>query len=259
MTLDEKLGQLLMVPYFGGFTSDASPEFLELRRQVEQNHIGGLMVHVRAGPLGLERSEAYPAAAVANLLQRRAKIPLLVSGDFEYGTRFRIREGTSFPHAMAVAATGNPEDAYTVGRITALEARAIGAPLIFAPVADVNSDPENPIINMRSFGEDAERVATLVSSIHSRRGRKRRSGHGEALPRPRRHDHRFASGPAPVESDRAHLDRVELTPFRAAVAAGVSAMMTGHLAVPAFEPDPNVPSYIVRKNDHRIAAARDAV
>src|SRR5580698_1708051 len=86
MTLDEKLGQLLMVPYFGGFTSDASPEFLELRRQVEQNHIGGLMVHVRAGPLGLERSEAYPAAAVANLLQRHAKIPLLVSGDFEYGT-----------------------------------------------------------------------------------------------------------------------------------------------------------------------------
>ena len=92
-------------------------------------------------PLGLERSEAYPAAAVANLLQRRAKIPLLVSGDFERGTAIRIREGTSFPHAMAVAATGRAEDAYTMGRITALEARAIGAPLIFAPVADVNSDP----------------------------------------------------------------------------------------------------------------------
>src|ERR1700691_267327 len=150
MTLEEKLGQLLMVPYFGGFTSEGSPEFLELRRQVEQNHVGGLMVHTRTGPLGIERSEAYPAAAVANLLQRRAKIPLLVSGDFERGTAMRVKEGTSFPHAMAVAATGRPEDAYTMGRVTALEARAIGAPLIFAPVADVNSDPDNPIINVRS-------------------------------------------------------------------------------------------------------------
>ena len=131
MTLQEKLGQLLMVPYYGGFTSEESPEFLELRRQVEQNHVGGLMLHTRASPLGIERSEAYPAAAVANLLQRRAKIPLLVSGDFERGTAMRLKEGTSFPHAMAVAATGRPEDAYTMGRITALEARAIGAPLDF--------------------------------------------------------------------------------------------------------------------------------
>jgi len=242
MTLEEKLGQLLMVPYFGGFTSEEGPEFLELRRQVEQNHVGGLMVHVRAGPLGLERSEAYPAAAVANLLQRHARIPLLVSGDFEYGTRFRIRDGTAFPHAMAVAATGRPEDAYTMGRITALEARAIGAPLIFAPVADVNSDPNNPIINIRSFGEDPKCVAELVSAYV--RGVEENGGLATAKHFPGHGDTSVDShlDLPTLQSDRAHLERIELPPFRAAISAGASAIMTGHLAVPALEPDRNVPA-----------------
>ncbi len=206
MTLEEKLGQLLMVPYFGGFTSEESPEFLELRRQVEKNHVGGLMLHTRTGPLGVERSEAYPAAAVANLLQRHAKIPLLVSGDFERGTAMRIKEGTSFPHAMAVAATGRPEDAYTMGRITALEARAIGAPLIFAPVADVNSDPNNPIINIRSFGEDPERVAELVSAYV--RGVQANGGLATAKHFPGHGDTRVDSHMdlPTLQSDRAHLN-----------------------------------------------------
>ncbi len=242
MTLDEKLGQLLMVPYYGGFTSEESPEFLELRRQVEENHVGGLMLHLRTGPQGVERSEAYPAAAVANLLQRRAKISLLVSGDFERGTAMRIQEGTSFPHAMAVAATGQLADAYTVGRITALEARAIGAPLIFAPVADVNSDPANPIINIRSFGEDPERVAEFVASYV--RGVEENGGLATAKHFPGHGDTNIDShlDLPTVPSDRAHLQRVELPPFRAAISAGASAIMTGHLAVPALEPDRNVPA-----------------
>lgn len=242
MTLEEKLGQLLMVPYFGGFTSEESPEFLELRRLVEQNHVGGLMLHTRAGPVGVERSEAYPAAAVANLLQRHAKIPLLVSGDFERGTAMRVNEGTSFPHAMAVAATGRPEDAYTMGRITALEARAIGAPLIFAPVADVNSDPGNPIINIRSFGEDPERVAELVTAYV--RGVEENGGLATAKHFPGHGDTSVDShlDLPTLQSDRAHLERIELPPFRAAISAGASAMMTGHLAVPALEPDAGVPA-----------------
>ncbi len=242
MTLDEKLGQLLMLPYYGGFTSEENPEFLELRRQVEQNHIGGLMLHTRTGPYGVERSEAYPAAAVANLLQRHAKVPLLVSGDFERGTAMRIREGTSFPHAMAIAATGRPEDAYTMGRITALEARAVGAPLIFAPVADVNSDPANPIINMRSFGEDPKRVAEFVSAyVH---GVEENGGLATAKHFPGHGDTNVDShlDLPTVYSNRAHLDGIELPPFRAAISAGAAAIMTGHLAIPALEPDRNVPA-----------------
>ena len=242
MTLEEKLGQLLMLPYHGGFTSEESPEFIELQRQVEQNHIGGLMLHTRSGPMGIERSEVYPAAALANLLQRRAKVPLLVSGDFERGTAMRIQEGTSFPHAMAVAATGRPEDAYTMGRITAIEARAIGAPLIFAPVADVNSDPDNPIINIRAFGEDSERVAEMVAAYV--RGVEENGGLATAKHFPGHGDTSVDShlDLPTVSSDRAHLERVELPPFRAAISAGASAVMTGHLAVPALEPDANVPA-----------------
>jgi len=242
MTLDEKLGQLLMLPYYGGFTSEESSEFLELRRHVEQNHIGGLVLHTRTGPFGIERSEAYPAAAVANLLQRRAKIPLLIGGDFERGTAMRIREGTSFPHAMAIAATERLEDAYTLGRVTALEACAVGAPLIFAPVADVNSNSANPIINMRSFGEDPKRVGEFVAAYI--RGVEENGGLATAKHFPGHGDTDIDShlDLPTVRSNRAHLDRIELPPFRAAIEAGVSAMMTGHLAVRALEPGADVPA-----------------
>jgi beta-N-acetylhexosaminidase len=247
MSLQQKLSQLVTIPCFGRFLSSESAEFHELARQVEQHHIGGLIVHTRPSALGIERSQAYPAAALVNLLQSRARIPLLVASDFERGTAMRLEEGTSFPHAMAVAATGRTEDAYTVGRITALEARSVGVQWIFAPVADVNSDPANPVINMRSFGEDPRRVAAFVAAYV--RGveengalatAKHFPGHGEtnidshlALPT--------------VKSDRAHIESVELVPFRSTISAGVSTIMTGHLAVPALEPAADLPTTFSKK------------
>ena len=242
MTLDEKLGQLLMIACYGGFTSVESPEFQELARAVERMHVGALMIATRSGGLGIERSQVYGTAALVDLLQRRAKIPLLVAGDFERGTAMRLSEGTSFPHAMAVAATGRAQDAYTVGRITASEARAAGVPWVFAPVADVNSDPDNPIINVRSFGEDPERVGTFVSAFvrgveeHGALATaKHFPGHGNT-------DTDSHLDLPTLESDRAQLDRVELAPFRAAIFAGVSTIMTGHIAVPALEPDEHLPT-----------------
>jgi beta-N-acetylhexosaminidase len=242
MTLAEKLGQLVMIPYYGEFTSAESPGFRELVREVTENHVGGLMVHTRTGPFGIQRSQVYPTAALANLLQNRAKIPLLVAGDFERGTAMRLAEGTSFPHAMAVAATGRPEDAYTIGRITALEARAAGAPWVFAPVADINSNPDNPIINIRSFGEEPQHVSACVAAYV--RGVEESGALATAKHFPGHGDTSVDSHldlPA-VHGTRAHLERVELAPFRAAIAAGVSTIMTGHLAVPAFEPDRSVPA-----------------
>jgi beta-glucosidase-like glycosyl hydrolase/CubicO group peptidase (beta-lactamase class C family) len=238
MTLREKLGQMVMIPFFGEFMSAEGEEFQALARAVEEQHIGGLIVHTRFGAMGLERSRAYPTAALLNLLQRRARIPLLVAADFERGTVMRLEDGTSFPHAMAVAATGRPDDAYAVGRVTALEARAAGVQWIFAPVADVNSNPANPIINIRSFGEDPKRVAEFVTEYvrgvqeHGTLATaKHFPGHGNTnvdshldLPT--------------VPSERSTLETVEIVPFRAAIAAGVSTIMTGHLAVPALESDP---------------------
>lgn len=247
MTPREKLGQMLMIYYFGVFTSAESADYKELIHQVEENHVGGLITGTIRGPLGIERGQVYPTAVLNNKLQDHAKIPLLVGSDFESGTSMRIDEGTSFPSAMALAATGDPKVAYTAGKITALEARAAGIHWIFAPDADVNFNPDNPIINIRSFGENPQRVAEFVTQFL--RGveengalatAKHFPGHGDV----NSDSHLIA---ATVPGGRQELERTELVPFRAAIAAGVSSIMPGHLIVPALEPDITVPATLSRK------------
>ena len=247
MSLDEKVGQLVMLACYGGFCPVESAEFQKLARHVEENHVGGLIIATRRGELGIERSQTYPTAALVNNLQGRARVPLLVGADFERGTAMRLEEGTSFPQAMAVAATGNPEDAYTMGKITALEGRAAGVPLIFAPVADVNSNPANPVINIRSFGEDPERVAAFAAAFV--RGVQENGGLATAKHFPGHGDTDVDSHLAlpTVKGDLARLESVELLPFRAAIRAGASAVMTGHLAVPALEPDARLPATLSEK------------
>jgi beta-N-acetylhexosaminidase len=242
MSLDEKIGQMFAVWAHGAFISTESQDYKDLLRDVEEKHIGSFAVQTQGSPLGVVRSQVYPTAVLVNTLQRHAKVPLLVAADFERGTSMRVEEGSSFPHSMAVAATGRPEDAYTMGKITALEARAIGVPWIFAPDADVNSNPENPIINTRSFGEDPARVSEFVAAFV--RGVEENGALATAKHFPGHGDTSTDShlDLPTVSGDRAHLDRVELAPFRAAISAGVSTIMTGHLAVPALEPDPNVPA-----------------
>jgi beta-N-acetylhexosaminidase len=246
MTLREKIGQMLMPYYFGTFTSTESSEYKELLHQVEENHVGGFILGTQRGPLGIERSQVYPTAALTNELQRHAKLPLLIGADFETGTSMRIDEGTSFPSPMAVAAANDPQGAYAIGKITALEARAAGVRWIFAPDADVNNNPDNPIINIRSFGEDpqqvSEYVAQFIHGVEENGGlssAKHFPGHGNVSV-----DSHLSL--ATVPGSRKELEATELVPFRAAIAAGVSSVMPGHLNVPAFEPDPSVPATISR-------------
>ncbi len=242
MSLDEKIGQLFAVWAYGSFLSTESQDYKDLLSDVEEKHIGSFAIQTQGSPLGVTRSQVYPTAVLVNTLQRHAKVPLLVGADFERGTGMRVEEGVSFPYPMAVAATGRPEDAYTMGKITALEARAVGVPWIFAPDADVNSNPENPIINTRSFGEDPARVSEFVAAFV--RGVEENGGLATAKHFPGHGDTSTDShlDLPTVSSDREHLDRVELAPFRAAIAAGASTIMTGHLAVPALEPNPDVPA-----------------
>jgi beta-N-acetylhexosaminidase len=246
MNLREKLGQMLVVTFFGVFDSAESPEYKEVLHQVEDNHVGGLIIVTDRGPLGLERSQVYPTAVITNELQRRAKIPLIVGADFEAGTGMRIDEGTSFPSAMAIAATGDPKLAYEAGKFTALEARAAGVQWIFAPDADVNNKPDNPIINIRSFGEDpasvAEYVVQFVRGVQDNGAlatAKHFPGHGNVGV------DSHISLPV-VPGTRADLEKTELVPFRAAIASGVGSIMPGHLAVPALEPDPELPATLSR-------------
>ncbi len=247
MTLREKIGQMLMVPIFGEFMSSESPEYQEMLRQVDENRVGGLMVHTAPGVRGLRLSQVYPTVALTNELQRRSKIPLLVGADFEGGTAMRLAEGTAFPRQMAIAATGDPSLAYAVGKATAVESRAAGVHWIFAPDADLNNNPQNPIINIRSFGEEPYEVARYVSAYV--RGiqengalatAKHFPGHGNVSV-----DSHLVL--ASVPGTRASLEAMELIPFRAAIAAGVASVMPGHLQVNALDDMPNMPATLSRK------------
>src|SRR5713101_435351 len=242
MTLDEKIGQLLFPTYHGTFTAIDSPAYQQMLHDVRDLHAGGFILATRMTPLGIEKSQTYPTAVLSNQLQSKTKLPLLIGADFERGSAMRLDEGTSFPTQMAIAAGGDPRDAYTMGKITALEARQAGVQWIYAPVADVNNNPGNPIINTRSFGEDAARVSEFVSAYV--RGVEENGGLATAKHFPGHGDTAADSHiDLPViRASRGRLDSLELVPFQAAIAAGVGSIMTGHLNVPALEPDPNTPA-----------------
>jgi beta-glucosidase-like glycosyl hydrolase/CubicO group peptidase (beta-lactamase class C family) len=242
MSVEEKVGQVLFTTYHGSFTPMDSEAYAQMMHDVNELHVGGFINITLGSPLGIVKSQAYPTAVLTNQLQSKSKLPLLIGADFERGTAMRLDEGTSFPTAMALAAAGNPKDAYTMGKITALEARAVGIQWIYAPDADVNNNPGNPIINTRSFGEDPARVSEFASEFI--RGVQENGGLATAKHFP---GHGDTAGDSHIDlpvikADRERLEHLELVPFRAAIAAGVGSIMTGHLAVPALEPDANTPA-----------------
>ncbi len=242
MTLDEKVGQLIFATCHGSFTPTDAPAYAEMMRDVEKLHVGGFINITQGSPLGIVKSQAYPTAVLTNQLQAKSKLPLLIGADFERGTAMRLDEGTSFPTAMALAAAGNPKDAYTMGKFTALEARAVGIQWIYAPDSDVNNNPDNPIINTRSFGEDPQKVAEYVTQFV--RGVQENGGLATAKHFPGHGDTAADSHiDLPViHADRERLESLELVPFRAAIAAGAESIMTGHLSIPALESDPDTPA-----------------
>ncbi|MGA9670099.1 MAG: glycoside hydrolase family 3 N-terminal domain-containing protein [Terracidiphilus sp.] len=244
MTLEEKIGQMIMVWAKVQFLNVESPEYLELRDEMAKYHLGGFGVTVPTdGPLLIE-SEPLEAAALTNGLQRNSKYPLLLAADFERGLSMRLEGATPFPAAMAFGATGDPKLASEFGRISAIESRAIGIQWNWFPIADVNSNPANPIIDTRSFGEDPALVSKMVTAYiegaHSGglfTTVKHFPGHGDTDT-----DSHLALARVTASVDR--LNSMELVPFRAAIAAGVDSVMVGHLIVPAIEPNPNLPASV---------------
>jgi len=243
MSTEEKVGQLFGIKVLAQFLNDADPIFIQLRDSLRKYHIGSLVMTVPMDGAGagavLLKSQPDVAADLLNRLQKSSKLPLIVAADFERGVSMRLNGATVFPHAMAFGATGKTENAAAFGRITALEARAIGVHWNFFPDADVNSNPANPIINTRSFGEDPQQVGDFVAAYI--RGAHQGSmlttakhfpGHGDTAA-----DSHL--GLAQVTGDRARLDAVELPPFRRAIEAGVDAVMVAHVTVPALDSEPN--------------------
>src|SRR5215212_6509205 len=227
MTLEEKAGQLISVGINARYLNQSSDEFKELRRQVEQNHFGGII---------LFRGPVYESVHLVNRMQRLAKLPLLISADLEAGSGMRFDDTTNLPWNMAVGATGDPTFARRQGELTAREARALGVQHVFAPVADVNNNAGNPVINVRSFGEDPSEVARYVAAfVEGAQSAgviataKHFPGHGDTAV----DSHR---GLPVIDVARSRLDSVELVPFRAAIKAGVGSVMTAHIGLPQVDP-----------------------
>ncbi|MCA1626472.1 MAG: hypothetical protein LC742_00690 [Acidobacteria bacterium] len=227
MSLEEKIGQLISVGVNATFLNQDSEAYKELRRQVAENHIGGII---------LFRGPVYESTHLMNRMQQLARLPLLVSADLEAGAGMRFNDTINFPWNMAVGATGNPEYARRQGVITAREARALGVQQIFAPVVDVNNNAANPVINVRSYGEDPVEVGRMAAAfVEGAQGAgvistaKHFPGHGDTAV----DSHR---GLPVIDLPRARLDKIELVPFRAAIAAGVGAIMSAHIGLPQIDP-----------------------
>jgi beta-N-acetylhexosaminidase len=228
LSLRERVAQLVVVAVQGDALGAGGERFDEVRRQVAENRVGGILVR-QGSPEGV--------AALTNELQRAARVPLLVCADYERGLPMQMKSGTPFTNNMGVAAAGDPRAAYRQGLVTAREMRAIGVNWLLAPVADINNNPDNPVISVRSFGENPRRVAEFVTEFVRgvRDGGalstvKHFPGHGDTAT-----DSHI--GLATIHADRARLERIELVPFRAAVKAGVDAVMTAHVAVPGVAGD----------------------
>ena len=239
LSTEEKVGQLFMVWVRAKFLNIDSPEYLQLRDSIRKYHLGGFTMTVPWDPPFLYRSQPYEAAELLNRLQQDSKLPLVIAADFERGVTMRLHGATEFPHAMAFGAAGKSEYAEAFGRITAQEARAIGVHWNFFPDADVNSNPANPIINTRSFGEDPQQVGGLVTAyIRGAQANgmmatvKHFPGHGDTAT-----DSHL--GVAQVTGDMARLKSIELPPFQKAIAAGVDSVMVAHVSIPALDSDPN--------------------
>jgi beta-N-acetylhexosaminidase len=233
MTLEERIGQMIVCPYSGRFLNRESEEMKDLESLVLTRKIGGLILY---------GGDVYETAHLTNRLQEISKIPLLIASDLERGLGNQIEGATQFPPLMALGAIGTEAQAYQMGKVTAVEGRALGIHLTYAPVVDVNINPDNPIINIRSFGENPERVSRLAEAFI--RGcqengllatAKHFPGHGDT-------DLDSHSVLPTVTGDIERLKKVELYPFRKAVEAGVSVIMTAHLHLPALDPAADMPA-----------------
>ncbi len=248
LSLRDKIAQMVVIPFNGHpfrRSRDAS-KFISL---VSREHIGGLILVNLADGKIVAKADPLQTAGFINRMQRLAKVPLLVAGDFERGASMRVDSTTIFPHAMAFAASDDPDEARIEGGITAKESRAMGFQWIFFPDADVNNNPDNPIINIRSYGEDPATVSHFVSAFiegaHSDPKNpvlvtaKHFPGHGDTATDTH-------MNLAVITGDRPRLEALEWTPFRAAIASGVDSIMTAHIAVPALD-DPGLPATLSPK------------
>src|SRR5580658_7114627 len=240
MSLQDRVAQLIIVRSYGDYLSSRSTEYRTLVHWIRDLHVGGFIVANRVKRGVVINAQPFEMASFTNRMQGLAKTPLLVAADFEHGASMRVAGTAKFPYFMAYGAAHDLNAVRQLGEATAREARALGITWVFAPDADVNNNPDNPIINTRSYGEDPRAVADGVAAfIDGTRANpeytvlttaKHFPGHGDTG-----EDSHLQL--AKLDQPRERIEQVELTPFRRAIEDGVDAVMTAHMAVPAFEPE----------------------
>lgn len=233
MTLDEKIGQVLFAVAPGLFINQETEAFQKIRELIQTYHVGGYHI---------ERGNPATVALLVSRMQKLAKVPLLITADFEGGAGFQLQGATRFPRAMAIGATANPQYASEAASFTAREARAMGVAVNFYPVVDVNNNPANPIINIRSFGESPQLVAEMGTAYVKGAQEARVIATAKHFP-----GHGDTSADSHLEMpvinfDRARLNLIELPPFDAAIKSGVGAVMTAHIHLSQFEKASGVPA-----------------
>ena len=238
LSLHDRIAQLIIVRGYGDFPPSSDAEFRRFQHWIEEDHVGGFIVAGRIRNGNVIPAQPFEMVTFINRMQRLAKTPLFVGSDFERGASMRVAGTPSFPYLMAFGATHNLDDAKALGAATANEARALGVNWVFAPDADVNNNPDNPIINTRSFGEDPAAVAAGVKAfIEGARSDPNRyvlltakhfPGHGDTA-----EDSHMQL--AKLDQPKERIESVELVPFRSAIQSGIDSIMTAHLSVPAFE------------------------
>jgi beta-N-acetylhexosaminidase len=241
LTPRERAAQLVWPWLLADYTPDQSASWQQVRDLIETQRVGGFVISV---------GTPTETAAKTNAMQRLSAVPLIFGADYEAGVGYRTRGAfflpnainlggaTTFPMLMAIGATRDSALAYQEGRITAVEGRALGVHMAFAPVLDVNNNPNNPVIGPRSFGEEPALVASLGAAFirglqeHGMLATaKHFPGHGDTD----RNSHLEAPT---ILASRARLDSVELRPFRRAIESDVAAIMTFHGVVPSLDPAP---------------------
>jgi beta-N-acetylhexosaminidase len=249
LNLRDRVAQLVIGVAYGDAPAAQTKEYLKFRHWVKDLHIGGFIINNRV-QYGLVRTASpHTLAIFLNQMQKLAKVPLLVGGDFERGSSMRISDTTRFPFNMAYGAARDLEASRYEGMMTAREARAMGVQWLFAPVSDVNNNPENPVINIRSYGENPEdvaaQVAAYIDGAHSDPKNavlvtaKHFPGHGDT-----NIDSHLDL--ARLEASRDRIEAVELKPFQGAIEHQVDAIMTAHMTVPAIEPD-EIPATVSKR------------
>ena len=265
LSLEQLVGQMIFAPFQSTYLSSDSDDYDALVKLIHESHIGGVIAfggaervpQVMLNPTygAVILGQPLELASMLNRLQSISALPLLTSSDFEWGVQMRIAGATKFPRAMAFGAAGDPQLAYEAGKVVGhRESRALGVHVNFAPVADVNNNPRNPVINIRSFGEDPTQAGAMVAGWV--RGLqeagmlatlKHFPGHGDT-------DVDSHLGLPVIPHPRERLDAVELPPFKAGIAAGAAGVMVAHIELPAIDPEKQPATFSPDGDQHAAAA-----